>query len=100
MDLSWLCVRDFNEILRFEEKMGGANRRKQQMVDFRGALNFCGFNDLGFVGPPFTWCNNQFDGEITWIRLDKGVATPSWSQLFPMIRVHHLPELLSDHCPL
>ena len=47
-------MRYFNEILRFEEKMDGANRRKQHMVDFRSALNFCGFHDLGFVGPPLT----------------------------------------------
>ena len=46
------------------------------MIEFRGALDFCGFRDLGFVGAPFTWCNNQFDGVVTWIRLDRGVATP------------------------
>ena len=48
------------------------------MIEFRGALDFCGFRDLGFVGAPFTWCNNQFDGVVTWIRLDRGVATASW----------------------
>ena len=55
---------------------------------------------MGFIGSPSTWCNNQFDGEVTWIRLDKGVATPSWSQLFPTIRIHHLQGTLSNHCPL
>ena len=70
------------------------------MREFREALDFCGFRDLGFVGSPFTWCNNQFDGVVTWIRLDRGVATPSWSQMFPSVRVHHILGSLSDQCPL
>lgn len=49
------------------------------MVDFREALDFCGFCDLGYMGAPFTWCNNQYKGEVTWIRLDRGVATISLS---------------------
>lgn len=100
MDLPWCCVGDFNEIVKAEEKMGGADRRERQMVAFRAALDFCGFRDLGFVGSPFTWCNNQFDGVVTWIRLDRGVATPSWSAMFPSVRVHHISGSLSDHCPL
>ena len=100
MDIPWLCMGDFNEIIKAEEKKGGANRRERQMRDFREALDFCGFRDLGFVGNPFTWCNNQFDGEVTWLRLDRGVATPSWIQMFPTVRVHHVQGTLSDHCPL
>lgn len=70
------------------------------MVEFRGALDFCGFRDLGYVGSPFTWCNNQFDGIVIWIKLDRGVATTSWMQRFPSVRVHHILGSLSDHCPL
>ena len=50
-------------------------RRERQMIDFRETLDFCRSQDLGFVGSPFTCCNNQFDGTVTWIRLDRGVAT-------------------------
>ena len=100
MDLIWLCVGDFNEIIKAREKMGGASRLERQTVEFRGALDFCGFRDLGYVGSPFTWCNNQFDRVVTWIRLDKGVATASWSQNFPIVRVHHISSSLSNHCPL
>nr|POE61475.1 hypothetical protein CFP56_37779 [Quercus suber]POF24230.1 hypothetical protein CFP56_12645 [Quercus suber] len=42
----------------------------------------------------------EFDGVVTWIRLDRGVATASWSQKFPTVRVHHISGSLSDHCPL
>ena len=52
------------------------------------------------MGSPFTWCSNQFDGKVTWIRLDRGVATPSWIQMFPTVQVHHVQGTLSNHCPL
>ena len=100
MDLPWMCIGDFNEIVKAKEKMGGALRRERQMREFWEALDFCGFRDLGFVGSPFTWCNNRPDEGVTWIRLDRGVATPEWSQLFPTVRVHHIAGSLSDHCPL
>lgn len=58
MELLWLYVGDFNEIVRTEEKMGGALWREQQMVEFKDALHYCSFRDLDFVGAPFTWCNN------------------------------------------
>lgn len=54
MDLPWICVEDFNEIVKVGEKMGGAPRRERLMVEFREALDFCGFRDMGFVGSPFT----------------------------------------------
>ena len=40
MELSWLCVGDFNEIVRFGKKKKGGASRREQMVDFRGALDF------------------------------------------------------------
>jgi len=97
MDLPWFCVGDFNEIVKLEEKMGGASRLERQMVAFREALDFCGVRDLGFVGSPFTWCNNQFNGTVKWIRLDRGVAMPSWTQIFPSVCVYHSACSFSDH---
>ena len=91
---------DFNKIVKVEEKMGGVPRREILMIEFREALDFCGFWDMGFVGSPFTWSNNKIDEMVTWIRLDRGVATPAWSQLFPMVRIHHIEGSLLDHCPL
>jgi len=70
LDLPWLCVRDFNENTKAEEKKGSALRPERQVKEFRDTLDFCGFRDLGYVGSPFTWCKSQFDGEVTWIRLE------------------------------
>ena len=98
MDLPWICVGDFKEIIKVEEKVGGVLRRERLMIVFREALDFCGFR--GFVGSPFTWYNNRIDEMVTWIRLDRGVAIPSRSQLIPTVRVHHVEGSLSDHCLL
>ena len=46
------------KLLSLKKKWGGEDRRERQMVLFHEALDFCGFRDLGFVGSPFTWCNN------------------------------------------
>ena len=70
------------------------------MKEFRDPLDYWDFQDLGFVGALYTWCKNQFDRIITWIRLDRGVAISSWIQMFPSTQVHHILGSLSDHFPL
>ena len=54
---------DYNEILFATEKCGGLERSQNQMEGFRSVINECGFQDMGYVGPKFTWCNRRSDGE-------------------------------------
>ena len=61
-DLPWLCLGDFNEILRSLEKEGGSNCGHAQMQLFRDVVDECGFMDIGFTGPPFTWKQFFIDG--------------------------------------
>uniref|UniRef100_A0A2N9IE82 Reverse transcriptase domain-containing protein n=1 Tax=Fagus sylvatica TaxID=28930 RepID=A0A2N9IE82_FAGSY len=95
----WCCMGDFNELVRIEEKQGRHTRSERQMQLFRDVLDDCGFVDLGFNGPKFTWTNNRI-GDMTWERLDRAVATPEWLLRFPLARVHHLDVRWSDHKPL
>ena len=81
--IPWLCVGDFNEITRQEEKVGGAIRAHNQMQALRDVLDECGFMDLGFVGPKFTWRKHFTDGHSIWERLDRGLATNLWFLRFP-----------------
>uniref|UniRef100_A0A2N9FN80 Protein kinase domain-containing protein n=1 Tax=Fagus sylvatica TaxID=28930 RepID=A0A2N9FN80_FAGSY len=97
--LPWCCMGDFNELVRLEKKQGRHTRSERQMQMFRDVLDECGFVDLGFTGPKFTWTNNRV-GDMTWERLDKAVATPEWLLCFPSTRVHHLDVRWSDHKPL
>ena len=72
--IPWLCVGDFNELLRQEEKLGGAVQNHGQMQQFRDVVDECGFIDLGFVGTNFTWSKHFVDGHSIWERLDRGLA--------------------------
>ena len=98
--LPWLCVGDFNELLSNGEKWGRRPRPESQMTHFRQVVDDCGFLDLGFLGPSFTWCNNQTGDCRVLERLDRSFATSDWLLRFPNCRVHHMHAVFSDHRPL
>ena len=96
-NLPWICLGDFNEILKLKEKQGWLDRPERQMQGFRDALDYCAFKDLGFNGFAFTWCNRRPGVHNVWIRLDCEVATMDWILRFPTSRIHHLECFHSDH---
>jgi len=100
MNIPWICGGDFNEIVRQEEKWGGALRDHNQMQLFQDMIDECSFMDLGYVDPRFTWAKHYVDGHSIRIRLDWCMATNSWFQKFPGTRAHHLSCMSSDHSPL
>ena len=97
---SWLCIGDFNEIIRQDEKVGGGIRPHNPMQFFREVIDECGFMDLGYVGHKFTWARHFENGSSIWEILDRGLATNSWFLKFPGMKVHHLRCDSSDHIPL
>lgn len=56
---SWICVRDFNDILRQEEKLGGNPKAIRKIMRFQLMLNDCSFMDLEFKGSTYTWANGR-----------------------------------------
>lgn len=46
---------DFNEILCYTEKEGGANRTRSEMNNFRDLMDEFALRDLGYVGSWYTW---------------------------------------------
>ena len=46
---------DFNEILEYGEKEGGADRIRPKMANFRDAMDDCGLRDLRVVGQWYTY---------------------------------------------
>ncbi|XVF71960.1 hypothetical protein PTKIN_Ptkin12aG0082200 [Pterospermum kingtungense] len=97
--LPWLCVRDFNEILFDYEKRGGATRPLRQMELFREAVQDCGFQEINWEGPMFTWYKGK-GIDMVEERLDRGLATRDWLDLFPCTKERHLISNSSDHSPL
>ena len=95
----WLCAKNFNEITRQSEKIGGRTRPHSQMQLFRDALDDCSFMDLGYVGFPYTW-HNHFADYTIFERLDRVVATNDWFTMFPRTKFHHLDLTTSNHKPL
>ena len=95
--LPWLCAGDFNEIIRAHEKLGGWHRPNRQMKEFRDVLDECGFQDLGYCGNKFTWCNGHGEGHTVWERLNRVVGTAKWLSMFLATKVVHLEGGTSNH---
>ena len=97
--LPWCCFKDFNKLLEVVDKRGGAPHFHNLMQSFHDALDDCGFIDLGFSGPEFTW-HGRKRGELIWELLDRGVANYKWLDRFPTGRVKHPHYFTSYHRPL
>ena len=98
--LPWFCYGNFNEILSLSEKSGGPLRTQRQMDGFRDAVNNCGFQDLGFSGPQYTWCNMREGSDRVYLHLDRAFANSDWLNKFSNCKVHHVTDSTSDHCIL
>ena len=68
--LSWVCIGDYNEILKSEEKQGRLSRSIRLMEDFRTVLLHYGLIDIGFQGNIFTWRNGRHGDAFVQERLD------------------------------
>lgn len=97
--LPWVCFGDFNELSEVKDKKGCAPRAHSQMQLFRDVLDQCGFGDLGYLGPDFTW-HGRRRNEFIWERLDQGVANYDWLAKFLAARIHYLHCFTFDHRPI
>ncbi|KAJ0961508.1 hypothetical protein J5N97_002012 [Dioscorea zingiberensis] len=101
LDLPWILLGDFNAILNTNEHRGGLfvnySLKSRHFNDF---LIQNQLFDLGFYGPPFTWCNNQGGLARRWARLDRFLANSAWLSSFDSYCNNHLPRIHSDHSPM
>lgn len=98
--LPWCIIGDFNDIMTTEEKRGGKRRPRHLLEGFSEAVRDSGLVDLGYMGEKYTWERSR--GTENWIqeRLDRGLATKEWTELFPSAEVQVLEVSTSDHMPL
>ena len=99
-DLPWVCMGDFNEVLRREEHFGVGERDEAQMRGFRDAVDICGLSDLGYTGLDWTFEKKVRGGTYTRVRLDRALADSDWWMRFPFAELRHLTAAKSDHCPI
>jgi exonuclease III len=99
-DLPWLCAGDFNEVLAQHEHQGVNLRSQAQMTAFRDCLDHCELTDLGYKGYDFTWNNKREGSDNVQCRLDRGTATASFLDMYPLTQVEHVITEESDHLAL
>ncbi|KAK3193192.1 hypothetical protein Dsin_024502 [Dipteronia sinensis] len=99
-NLPGLCAGDFYEIVDAYEKLEGGEKPYSQMDGFRSVFDDCGLQDIGFVGPPYIWCNKREGQSMIQERLDRCVCDLRWQDLFRCTFVTHLKFWRLDHRPL
>jgi hypothetical protein len=98
--VQWVCLGDFNEILKQSEKWGGNERNRSLMESFQSTLNDCRLLDLGYRRQKFTWNNGRDGVDFIKERLDRVVANEEWCAIFPKVDICVEEEMSSDHCPI
>lgn len=96
-NLSWVCMGDFNEIMHAKEKVGGEVRPDGQIQCFHEVINRCSLRDLGYVGSDYMWSRRL--GSRGWVqeRLERALASMDWVVAFPLVKLYHLSNSMSDY---
>lgn len=98
--LPMFCMGDLNDIMHPYEKSGPSRPDLNRINAFCDHVKQCGFIDLGYNGPAYTWTNRRHTTMPTFERLDRCLANAEWCTAYPQTTVYHLPMLRSDHAPI
>ncbi|KAK3211795.1 hypothetical protein Dsin_016501 [Dipteronia sinensis] len=98
-NLPWVVLGAFNEIMCVTKKVGGTDKKWQEITLFREAVEDCELEDMGFVGAKFTWSNKREGAAAIAERLDMSFCNKEWKDMFPFSVVRHLDFWKSDHRP-
>jgi hypothetical protein len=82
------------------EKLEGRLVASSSHCPFKQFIDHFGLVDLGFVGNPYTWCNNRQGAASIKERLDRGLASLNWIHLHPEFSLKHIPASSFDHHPI
>ncbi|XP_074306341.1 uncharacterized protein LOC141641583 [Silene latifolia] len=96
----WVVCGDFNAILDFNERIGGAPVSYADVLPLAQVTQDCNLADLKATGAFFTWNNKYETGDKVYSRIDRVMINDDWITTFPPDSVaNFLPEGLFDHCP-
>ncbi|CAM8955613.1 unnamed protein product [Rhodiola kirilowii] len=98
---SWLCLGDFNCILKTEEKKNGNIVKDSDLEDLNQFVLNCEFSDIGSSGHFFTWSNKSINpDQRIWCKLDRAMGNEDWINHHLNASAVFLPPGISDHCPV
>ncbi|XP_070013891.1 uncharacterized protein [Nicotiana sylvestris] len=95
----WMVLRDFNPVLRMEDRIGGNQVTWVDVVDFHTYIRECELIEFPQLGNHYTWNDKNNDQRI-FSKLDWIFINNTWLDIMPTCRVKFLPEGTSDHCPV
>ncbi|XP_074301220.1 uncharacterized protein LOC141632581 [Silene latifolia] len=91
----WICLGDFNVVLKMEERLGSDHIHLVDMQEFGQCLDSCGLADHPATGCQFTWNNKQGNG-LRLAKLDRILASQQWFCSYPST-ASFLNVGISDH---
>lgn len=100
VELPWLMIGDFNQVIHPSEKHGGLRPSTARMNAFLEVIHCCAMIDLGYSGPRYTWSNLRPGPAHVQERLDRALGNHLWVASYPDCVVTHTPRTRSDHHPL
>lgn len=98
--LPWVCIGNFNDLLCFSDKRGRVDHPNWLYSEFKDIVSDSNLFDLPLFGYQFTWSRSKGSINSVEERLDRAMANPVWSSLFPYARLSHLVAPISDHNPI
>ncbi|GAU19166.1 hypothetical protein TSUD_89310 [Trifolium subterraneum] len=98
--IPWCIIGDFNDLLSQADKKGIHPHPNGLCMGFRQAVSDCDLTDIPIEGHQFTWIKSRGTPHVIEERLDRAMASTSWLQLFPQVRLTNLLASHSDHSPI
>jgi hypothetical protein len=88
---------DFN-LLRFSSEKNKPMSLSKWSDIFNSIINTCALREIHMSSGQYTWSNNHADPTLE--KLDRFLMSNSLEDLFPLVIVHKLVRVISDHSPL
>ncbi|XP_019161881.1 PREDICTED: uncharacterized protein LOC109168586 [Ipomoea nil] len=93
----WLAIGDFNSVLSSDEVIQTTSFNDQRSRDFVDWVNQESLIDMRYKGPTFTWKRGNNSNTFRGARLDRGLCSDDWLDIYPSATISHLPNISSNH---
>ncbi|GAU40727.1 hypothetical protein TSUD_14120 [Trifolium subterraneum] len=95
--IPWCIIGNFNDLLSQTDKKATHPHLNGLCMGFRQAVSDCDLTNIPIERHPFTWIKSRGSPHVIEERLDRVMASTSWLQLYPQVRLSNLLASHSDH---